>query len=57
MSPATPPESVQVLLVEADPEDAARVRAVLDESVARRLLLPEDAEVLVRMAEESDVLR
>ena len=28
-----------------------------DESVARRILLPEDAEVLIRMAEESDVLR
>ena len=33
------------------------VRQAADESVARRLLLPEDAEVLVRMAEESDVLR
>ncbi len=33
------------------------VRRAADESVARRLLLPEDAEVLVQMAEESDVLR
>ena len=33
------------------------VRRAADESVARRLLLPEDAEVIVRMAEESDVLR
>ncbi len=35
----------------------AAVRRAADESVDRRLLLPEDAEVLVRMAEESDVLR
>ena len=35
----------------------AAVRDAADESVARRLLLPEDAEVLVGMAEESDVLR
>ena len=35
----------------------AAVRHAAGESVARRLLLPEDAEVLVRMAEESDVLR
>ena len=35
----------------------AAVRRAADESVARRLLLPEDAEVLVGMAEESDVLR
>ena len=35
----------------------AAVRQAADESVARRLLLPEDAEVLVRIAEESDVLR
>ncbi len=33
------------------------VRRAADESVARRFLLPEDAAVLVRMAEESDVLR
>jgi len=33
------------------------VRRAADESVARRLLLPEDAEVLVQMAEGSDVLR
>ena len=33
------------------------VRRAADESVARRFLLPEDAEVIVRMAEESDVLR
>ncbi len=33
------------------------VRQAADESVARRFLLPEDAEVLVRLAEESDVLR
>ena len=33
------------------------VRQAADESVARRFLLPEDAEVLVRMAEDSDVLR
>ena len=33
------------------------VRQAADESVARRFLLPEDAEVLVRMAEASDVLR
>ncbi len=35
----------------------AAVRRAADESVARRTLLPEDAEVIVRMAEESDVLR
>lgn len=35
MSGQTTPESVQVLLVEADPDDAARVRAVLSESVVR----------------------
>ena len=35
----------------------AAVRRAADESIARRILLPEDAEVLVRMAEESDVLR
>ena len=35
----------------------AAVRRAADESVARRFLLPEDAEVLVRMAEESDALR
>ena len=35
----------------------AAVRRAADESVAGRLLLPEDAEVLVGMAEESDVLR
>ena len=35
----------------------AAVRQAADESVARRFLLPEDAEVLVRLAEESDVLR
>ncbi len=37
----------------------AAVRRAADESVGRRrrLLLPEDAEVLVRMAEESDVLK
>ena len=35
----------------------AAVRRAADESVARRLLLPEDAEVLVRMAEESDILK
>ena len=35
----------------------AAVRGAAEESVARRLLLPEDAEVLIRMAEESDVLR
>ena len=35
----------------------AAVRRAAGESVARRLLLPEDAEVLIRMAEESDVLR
>ena len=35
----------------------AAVRQAADESVARRFLLPEDAEVIVRMAEESDVLR
>ncbi len=35
----------------------AAVRQAAEESVARRFLLPEDAEVLVRMAEESDVLR
>ena len=35
----------------------AAVRDAADESVARRLLLSEDAEVLVEMAEESDVLR
>ena len=33
------------------------VRRAAGESVARRLLLPEDAEVLIRMAEESDILR
>ena len=35
----------------------AAVRRAAGESVARRLLLPEDAEVLIRMAQESDVLR
>ena len=35
----------------------AAVRRAADESVARRILLPEDVEVIVRMAEESDVLR
>ena len=35
----------------------AAVRDAADESIARRVLLPDDAEVLVRMAEESDVLR
>ena len=35
----------------------AAVRRAAGESVARRVLLPEDAEVIVRMAEESDVLR
>ena len=35
----------------------AAVRGAADESVGRRILLPEDAVVLVRMAEESDVLR
>ncbi len=35
----------------------AAVRQAADESVARRFLLAEDAEVLVRLAEESDVLR
>ena len=35
----------------------AAVRRAAGESVARRVLLPEDAEVLVGMAEESDVLR
>ncbi len=35
----------------------AAVRQAADESVTRRFLLPEDAEVIVRMAEESDVLR
>ena len=35
----------------------AAVRHAADESIARRVLLPDDAEVLVRMAEESDVLR
>ena len=35
----------------------AAVRRAADESVSRRILLPEDAEVIVRMAEESDVLR
>jgi len=35
----------------------AAVRRAADESVARRMLLPEDAEVLIRMAEESEVLR
>jgi hypothetical protein len=35
----------------------AAIRRAAGESVARRLLLPEDAEVLIRMAEESDVLR
>ena len=35
----------------------AAVRRAADESVARRFLLPEDAAVLVRMAEESEVLR
>ena len=33
------------------------VRRAADESVARRILLPEDAEVIIRMAEESDILR
>ena len=33
------------------------VRQAADESVARRFLLPDDAVVLVRMAEESDVLK
>ena len=35
----------------------AAVRRAADESVARRLLLPEDAEVLIAMAEESDILK
>ena len=35
----------------------ATVRRAADESVGRRLLLAEDAEVLVRMAEESDILK
>ena len=35
----------------------AAVRRAADESVARRILLPEDADVIVRMAEASDVLR
>lgn len=35
----------------------AAVRRAADDSVARRLLLQEDADVLVRMAEESDILR
>ncbi len=35
----------------------AAVRRAAGESVARRVLLPEDAEVIVRMAEESNVLR
>ena len=35
----------------------AAVRRAADESVAGRLLLSEDAEVVVGMAEESDVLR
>ena len=35
----------------------AAVQRAADESIARRLLLPEDAEVLVRMAEESDILK
>ena len=35
----------------------AAVRGAADESVGRRILLPEDAEVLIRMAEESDILR
>ena len=35
----------------------AAVRRAADESVARRLLLSEDAEVLIKMAEESDILR
>ena len=35
----------------------AAVRGAADESVARRLLLPEDAEVLIEMAEESDILK
>ena len=33
------------------------VRSVAADSVAQRLLLQEDAKVLIRMAEESDVLR
>ena len=33
------------------------VRRAADESVARRLLLPADAEVLIEMAEESDILK
>ncbi|MYD72394.1 MAG: hypothetical protein F4W89_16870 [Acidobacteria bacterium] len=35
----------------------AAVRRAADESVARRMLLPEDADVIVRMAEESEILR
>ena len=35
----------------------AAVRRAADESVARRLLLPEDAAVLIEMAEESDILK
>ena len=35
----------------------AAVRRAADDSVARRLLLQEDAEVVIRMAEDSDVLR
>ena len=35
----------------------AAVRGAADESVGRRILLPEDAQVLIRMAEESDILR
>ncbi|MCY4077183.1 MAG: hypothetical protein OXH04_17320, partial [Acidobacteria bacterium] len=35
----------------------AAVRGAAGESVARRLLLPEDAEVLIEMAEESDILK
>ena len=35
----------------------AAVRRAADDSVARRLLLQEDAEVIIRMAEDSDVLR
>ena len=35
----------------------AAVRRAADESVARRILLPEDADVIVRIAEESDILQ
>ena len=35
----------------------AAVRRAAGESVGRRLLLEEDAEVLIRMAEESDILK